>query len=60
MGQPGGPGEKPPGYGSREGWAPIYREVIRTFEFAKSEEIVRQKVIRYPMQGPLSRRFPHY
>jgi plastocyanin len=59
-GKPGGPGEKPLGYGSREGWAPIYREVIRTLELAPSEEIVRQKVIRYPMRGPLSNRFPHY
>ena len=59
-GSPGGPGEKPLGYGSREGWAPIYKEVIRTLELVSSEEIVRKKVIRYPMQGPLSRHFPHY
>lgn len=60
VGSPGGPGEKPLGYGSREGWAPIYREVIRTFELAQSEEIMRRKIIPYPMDESLRHRFPRY
>ena len=59
VGRPGGPGEKPLGYGSREGWAPIFTEVIRTLEFAQSDEIVRQKTIPYPAEE-LGRRFPLY
>lgn len=59
VGRPGGPGEKPLGYGSREGWAPIYKEVIRTLELAKSEDIVREKIIPYPAEA-LRRRFPQY
>ncbi len=59
VGRPGGPGEKPPGYGSREGWAPMYKEVIRTLELAKSEDIVREKIIPYPAEA-LRRRYPQY
>jgi plastocyanin len=59
VGRPGGPGEKPPGYGSREGWAPMYKEVIRTLELAKSEDIVREKMIPYPAEA-LRRRYPQY
>ena len=59
VGRPGGPGEKPFGYGSREGRAPIYKEVEKVFEFARSEEIVRENVIPYPVKA-LERRFPLY
>ena len=59
VGRPGGPGEKPFGYGSREGRAPIYKEVEKVFEFARSEEIVRENVIPYPVKE-LERRFPLY
>ncbi len=59
VGKPGGPGEKPLGYGSREGRAPIYKEVIRTLELAKSEDIVREKMIPYPAEA-LRRRYPQY
>ena len=57
VGTPGGPGEKPFGYGSREGRAPIFRDAIRVFQFAKSDLIVQKKIIRYPTKE-LARRFP--
>ena len=59
VGRPGGPGQQPLGYGSREGRAPIFKEVIRAFEFARPEEIVRRKTIPYPVKE-LERRFPLY
>jgi len=59
VGRPGGPGERPLGYGSGEGRAPIFREARKVFEFARSEEIVRRKVIPYPVKE-LERRFPLY
>jgi len=59
VGSPGGPGEQPLGYGSREGRAPIFKEVIRVFEFARAEEIVKRKTIAYPVKE-LERRFPLY
>jgi plastocyanin len=59
VGAPGGPGEKPLGYGSREGRAPIFREVARAFEFVKSDAIVQKKVIPYPAKE-LGRSFPMY
>ncbi len=59
VGRPGGPGERPLGYGSREGRAPIFREARKVFEFAKAEEIVRRTTIPYPVKE-LERRFPLY
>ncbi len=59
VGSPGGPGERPLAYGLREGRAPIFKEVEKTFEFARSEEIVRKKIIPYPVKE-LGRRFPLY
>ncbi len=59
VGSPGGPGERPLGYGSREGRAPIFREARKVFEFAKAEEIVRRTTIPYPVKE-LERRFPLY
>jgi plastocyanin len=59
VGSPGGPAEQPLGYGSGEGRAPIFKEAIRVFEFARAEEIVRRKTIPYPVKE-LERRFPLY
>ena len=59
VGSPGGPGERPLGYGSREGRAPIFREARKVFEFARAEEIVRRTTIPYPVKE-LERRFPLY
>jgi plastocyanin len=59
VGSPGGPGEQPPGYGSREGRAPVYKEAVRAFEWASSEEIVKLQAIPYPL-GELKRSFPLY
>ena len=59
VGSPGGPGEKPLGYGSGEGRSPIFKEIEKTFAFAHSEEIVREKRIPYPVKA-LERRFPLY
>lgn len=57
VGQPGGPGEKPIGYGGREGHAPIYRDARRVFGFLDSEEIVKKKRIPCPAEL-LQRQFP--
>lgn len=59
VGSPGGPGEQVPGYGSREGRAPVYKEAIRAFEMAPSEEIVKAKSLPYPIKE-LRRSFPLY
>jgi hypothetical protein len=57
VGQPGGPGERPPGYGNRNGRAVMYRDAGRLFEYLKSDEIVQKKRIPYPMDL-LRRPFP--
>ena len=57
VGKPGGPGEKPPGYGNREGRTVMYPDAARILEYVKSDEIVRKKSIPYPMQL-LERKFP--
>ena len=57
VGKPGGPGERPPGYGNRNGQAVMYRDARRLFEYLKSDEIVQQKRIPYPMDL-LRRPFP--
>jgi len=59
VGSPSGPGEKPLGYDGRNGRAPIFNEVFRTFEFVKSAEVVNQKVVPYPVKE-LGRSFPMY
>ena len=59
VGSPGGPGEQPPGYGSREGRAPVYKEAIRAFEMAPSQEIAQAKAVPYPIEK-LRRSFPLY
>ena len=48
VGAPGGPGEKDPGYGNRQGRLVMYRDAARLFEYLSSEKIVREKVVPYP------------
>jgi plastocyanin len=57
VGKPGGPAEKPPGYGNREGRAVMYSDAARLLNFLKPDEIVRQKVVPCPLQL-LERKFP--
>ena len=57
VGKPGGPGEKPPGYGNREGRAVMYHDAARLFEYLKSDEIVRKKSVPCPLEL-MTRRFP--
>ncbi|MDA2935434.1 plastocyanin/azurin family copper-binding protein, partial [Acidobacteria bacterium AH-259-D05] len=45
VGKPGGPGQRPPGYGNREGRTVMYRDAARLFEYLNSDEIVQKKVI---------------
>jgi hypothetical protein len=58
VGQPGGPAEKPLGYGGREGRLPIFPRVKEVLDFVSSQEIVNKKLIRYPRQK-FERRFPY-
>jgi len=48
VGRPGGPGEKPWGYGSSQGRNPIYDSVLKTAELLDSQEIVKKKAIPFP------------
>ena len=48
VGRPGGPGEKPWGYGSSQGRNPIYESVLKTAEFLDSQEIVKKKIVPFP------------
>ena len=57
VGKPGGPGERPPGYGNREGRAVMYPDAARLLEYLKSDEIVRTKSIPCPLEL-LQRKFP--
>jgi plastocyanin len=57
VGRPGGPGEKPPGYGNREGRTVMYPDAARLLEYLKSDEIVQKKVIPCPLEV-LERKFP--
>ena len=57
VGQPGGPGEETPGYGNRQGRAVMYRDAARVFEYLKSDELVTQKTIPYPIDS-VRRDFP--
>lgn len=57
VGRPGGPGEKPPGYGNREGRTVMYPDAARLLEYLKSDEIVQKKVIPCPLEI-LERKFP--
>jgi len=57
VGRPGGPGEKTPGYGNREGRAVMYASAAKLLEYLKSDRIVEEEVIRYPTDL-LSHEFP--
>ena len=57
VGKPGGPGEKPPGYGNREGRSVMYPDAARVLEYLKSDEIVKKKSVPYPIDL-MTRRFP--
>ncbi len=57
VGSPGGPAENPVGYGGREGRAPGWPVVKKLLSWVDSEKIVREKVVRYPMDV-LERSFP--
>ncbi|MBI2821762.1 MAG: hypothetical protein HYX74_06010 [Acidobacteria bacterium] len=57
VGKPGGPAEKPPGYGNREGRAVMYPDAARVFQYLKPDEIVQNKSIPFPLDL-LERKFP--
>jgi len=48
VGRPGGPGEKEPGYGAREGRAPMYPSSAVILGACASQDIVQKKAIPYP------------
>ncbi len=57
VGRPGGPGEKPPGYGNREGRTVMYPDAARLLKYLKSDDVARNKVIPCPLEM-LERKFP--
>ena len=57
VGKPGGPGEKPVGYGGREGRWPMYPKAAQLLEFLKSDQIVEKKTLAFPKQI-FEHRFP--
>ena len=57
VGKPGGPGEKPPGYGNREGRAVMYPDAAKMLNYLKSDDIVVKKSVPCPMDL-LERKFP--
>ena len=50
VGRPDGPGEKPWGYGNREGRRPIPPEVLKRTELLDSERIVRERSVSFPFE----------
>ena len=50
VGRPAGPGEKPWGYGNREGRRPIPPEVLKRTELLDSERIVRERSVAFPFE----------
>lgn len=58
VGRPGGPAEKPPGYGNRDGRAVVYPAQVRVFEACPASEIVAKKTIRFPRNLNVVK-FPH-
>ena len=48
VGKPGGPAEKPPGYGGRDGRSVVFPRQVKMFEFCPATEIVAKKSIPYP------------
>ena len=57
VGKAGGPAERPPGYGNREGRAVMYPDAARLLEYLRPTDIVQKKLIPYPMEL-LQRQFP--
>ncbi len=51
VGKPGGPGEKPWGYGNREGRRVVPPAVLKRAELMDSQEIVRKKAVNFPYEG---------
>ena len=58
VGRPGGPAEKPLGYGGREGRAPTFPTAMEVLELVSSQEVAEKKLIRYPTRK-FGRRFPY-
>ena len=58
VGKPGGPGERPLGYGAQEGRAPIYRDLMTAFKALDSEEILQEKTVPFP-RALLVKQFPY-
>jgi plastocyanin len=48
VGKPGGPAEKPPGYGGRDGRAVVFPAEAKLLNAVPSSEIVAKKAIRFP------------
>ena len=48
VGKPGGPGEKPWGYGNKEGRKVVPPEVLKRVKLMDSQEIVKKKAIPFP------------
>jgi len=48
VGRPGGPGEQVPGYGARDGRAPMHPASATILNACPSQQIVEQKSIPYP------------
>ena len=59
VGTPGGPAEKyPPGYGAREGRAPVFPTQVEVFAACPSDQIVQKKIIRHP-KNLVARPYPY-
>ena len=58
VGRPGGPAEKPPGYGAREGRAPMFPAQATLLNAAVPADIVSKKKIPYP-RDLVVREFPY-
>jgi plastocyanin len=50
VGRPGGPGERPLGYGTGEGRAPIFQRAKDVFEYVSSERIMKEKRVELPVK----------
>jgi plastocyanin len=58
VGRPGGPAEKAPGYGAREGRAPMYPASAALLNAVASKDIAAQKTVAYP-RDLIVRPFPY-
>ena len=59
VGSPGGPAEQnPPGYGAREGKAPVFHSQAKLLAALPSQQIVENKTISYP-KDLLVRTYPY-